>query len=179
VPQRDEPERRPRLEPTRPATLVVAALATAALAWIGISAFWGEMDTLPWLPPLTLLGLAIVEAVTAQNTKNRIDRKPGAGPIEPLLIAKYAVLGKASALAGALFGGLFLGTTSWLLVVRGEKVRADDDLPQSFLGLVGAGALVAAALLLERACRVPPSPDEDAGDSRAKPVNGSADDERR
>src|SRR5687768_15170087 len=96
MPPRDGPERRTRLEPTRPATLVVAALVTTAVSWLGISAFWGEMPTLPWLPPLTLLGLALVEAFAAQSTKDRIDRKSGAGPIEPLIIARYAVLAKAS-----------------------------------------------------------------------------------
>ena len=179
TPQRDEPERRPRLEPTRPATLIVAALVTTALAWLGISTFWGDMPTLPWLPPLTLLGLALVEAFAAQSTKNRIDRKDGAGPIEPLIIARFAVLAKASALAGALFGGLYLGMSTWLLIQRSVLVRANDDVPQALLGVGASIALVAAALVLERACRVPPPPDEEAGETRAKPANGSSGDERR
>jgi hypothetical protein len=178
MPRPDEPGRRPRLEPTRPATLVVAALVTTAIAWVGTSALWGEMPTLPWLPPLTLLGLALVEAVSAQSTKNRIDRKAGAGPIEPLIIARYAVLAKASALAGALFGGLYLGMASWLLVQREVLVRANDDVPQALLGVGGSAALVIAALALERACRIPPSPDEDVDDTRAKPANGGSDGER-
>jgi hypothetical protein len=182
TPPRDDQDRRPSLEPTRPANLAVAALITTALAWLGISSFWGSMPTLPWLPPLTLLGLAIVEAVVALNTKNRIDRKAGAGPIEPLVIARYAVLAKASAMAGALFAGLFLGMTSWLLLKRGVLVRANDDLPQAILGIVGSAALVVAALALERACRVPPSPDQTTGaaggdDARTKPTNGGVPDE--
>jgi hypothetical protein len=178
MPQRDGSGPRPRLEPTRPATLIVAGLVTTALSWVGISSFWGDMPTLPWLPPLTLLGLAVVEAFSAQSTKNRIDRKAGAGPIEPLIIARYAVLAKASALAGALFGGLYLGMASWLLVQREVLVRANDDVPQALLGVGASVALVIAALALERACRVPPSPDEDAGDTGTKPANGGTDGER-
>jgi hypothetical protein len=178
MPPPDEPARRPRLEPTRPATLIVATLVTTALAWVGISQFWGNMPTLPWLPPLTLIGLALVEAFAAQSTKNRIDRKAGAGPIEPLIIARFAVLAKASALAGALFGGLYLGMASWLLIQREVLIRANDDVPQALIGVGGSAALVIAALVLERACRVPPSPDEDTGDTRAKPANGSTDGER-
>src|SRR6185312_16768879 len=115
IPPPDDPNQRPRLEPTRPATLAVAALAATALAWIGISNFWNELPTLPWIPPLTLVGLAVFEAAEALATKNRIDRKRGASPVQPLIVARFAVLAKASALAGALFGGLYLGMTAWLL----------------------------------------------------------------
>ncbi|HLL68122.1 MAG TPA: DUF3180 domain-containing protein [Micromonosporaceae bacterium] len=149
---------RPRLEPTRPATLLVAAMATGALAWLGISNFYQEMVTLPWLPPLTLLGLALVEAVTAWTTKARIDRKPGTVPVEPLVVVRYAVLAKASSLAGAIFVGAFLGLTTWLVAQRATLVRTADDLPQAGVGLAGSVALVAAALWLEWACRVPTPP---------------------
>jgi hypothetical protein len=37
---------------------------------------------------------------------------------------------------------------------------ADENLAPSIAGLVGGLALVAAALLLERACRVPDQPDD-------------------
>jgi hypothetical protein len=151
-------EPKPRLEPTRPATLIVAVLATAALAWLGISNFYGEMPTLPWLPPLTMLGLALVEGVTAWTTKARIDRKPGTVPVQPLVVARYVVLAKASSLAGALFGGLYLGLTSWLVAQRATLAKTGDDLPQAAVGLAGSVALVIAALWLERACRVPAPP---------------------
>lgn len=158
TPSPDDQNRRPSLEPTRPATLAVAALTTTALAWLGISNFYGEMPTLPWLPPLTLLGLAIVEAFTAYSTKNRIDRKAGAGRIEPLIIARYVVLAKASALAGALFAGLYVGLASWLFAERDRLVEVPNDLPQAVVGVIGSVALVGAGLWLERACRVPPPP---------------------
>jgi hypothetical protein len=158
TPPPDDPNQRARLEPTRPATLAVAALAATALAWIGISNFWNELPTLPWLPPLTLIGLAIFEGFEAIVTKNRIDRKAGAGPLRPLIIARYAVLAKASALAGALFGGMYIGLTSWLLTQKDVLAKASDNLPQAVLGTVGSILFVAAALWLERACRVPPPP---------------------
>src|SRR6266508_1075150 len=100
TPPPDDPNQKARLEPTRPATLAVAALAATALAWIGISNLWNELPTLPWLPPFTLIGLAFFEAFEAIVTKSRIDRKKGAGPLHPLIIARYAVLAKASGVAG-------------------------------------------------------------------------------
>jgi hypothetical protein len=147
-----------RMEPTRPATLVIAALVTTALAWIAISNFWNSLPTLPWLPPLTLIGLAIFEGIEAYSTRNRILRKEGAGPLQPLVIARYAVLGKASALVAALFGGMYVGLSTWLLTQRGVLAKVSENLPQALLGVAASIVLIAAALWLERACRVPPDP---------------------
>jgi hypothetical protein len=158
TPPPDDPNQKGRLQPTRPATLAVVALATTALAWVGISNFYNEMPTLPWLPPLTLFGLAIVEAFAAYTTKNRIDRKAGAPPVQPLVVARYLVLAKASAVAAALFGGLYAGLTTWLLSMRGTLLEVSHDLPQAVIGLGGSLALLTTALWLERACRVPPPP---------------------
>jgi hypothetical protein len=175
TPPPDDSNPKPRLEPTRPATLAVAALAAMALSWIGISNFWNELPTLPWLPPLTLTGLAIFEAFEALATKNRIDRKRGAAPVQPLLVARYAVLAKASALAGSLFGGMYLGMTSWLLSQREVLTKVSNDLPQAILGVVGSALLVAAALWLERSCRIPPPPDSD---QKPRPEPSRAEDDQ-
>ena len=158
TPPPDDPNAKPRLEPTRPATLAVATLAATALSWIGVSNYWDKIPTLPWLPPLTLIGLAIFEAFEALATKNRIDRKSGASPVQPLVIARYAVLAKASALAGALFGGIYIGLATWLLSQRNVLSKVGDNLPQAVLGVAGSILFVAAALWLERSCRVPPPP---------------------
>jgi hypothetical protein len=174
TPPHDDLNHKGRLQPTRPATLAVAALVTTALAWIAISNFYNEMPTLPWLPPLTLFGLAIVEAFAAYTTKNRIDRKAGAPPVQPLVVARYLVLAKASAVAAALFGGLYAGFTTWLLSMRGTLTSVSHDLPQAVIGLGGSLALLTTALWLERACRVPPPPRE--GD---QPRPGSGVDEDR
>jgi Protein of unknown function (DUF3180) len=151
---------RPRLQPTKPATLVVAALASAALAWIGISRYYGEIPNLNWLPGLTLAGLAVVEGIAAHNTRARIDHRPGTPRVNPLLVARFVVLAKASSVAGAIFAGAYGGVAAWALAERGRLEVASENLVPSIAGLVGALALVAAALLLERACRIPKPPDD-------------------
>jgi Protein of unknown function (DUF3180) len=150
---------KPRMRPTSISTLAVAALTAAAVAWLGTSRFYGSMPRIPWLPAATLLGLAIVEAVTAPNTKARIDRREGTLPVNPLLVARYVVLAKASALAGAIFVGLYGGVLIGLLAKPAGIEEVGRDLPQTVVGLVSAIALVVAALWLERSCRVPPPPD--------------------
>ncbi|MEH1127032.1 DUF3180 domain-containing protein [Micromonospora sp. CPCC 206061] len=150
---------RPTLGPTRPATLLVAGLAAAAVSWLLISRFYGNIPALPLLPTITLAALAVLEGYVAINTRARIDRKPGREPVDPLAVARYAVLAKASSLAGAIFAGMYAGILGWLLI---ERTRASsNDIPAATAGLVASLALVAAALWLERSCRVPEQPDSE------------------
>ncbi|MGN9910722.1 DUF3180 domain-containing protein [Phytohabitans sp. LJ34] len=145
--------------PTRPATLLVAGLAAAAVAWWMISSFYGDIPSLPWLPTVTLAALAVLEAYLAINTRQRIERRPGREPVDPLAVARYVVLAKASSLAGAIFAGFYAGLVGWLFL---ERTRAaDNDIPAATAGLVASLALVGAALWLERSCRVPKRPDDD------------------
>ncbi|WP_407663192.1 DUF3180 domain-containing protein, partial [Micromonospora radicis] len=146
--------------PTRISTLVVAALAAAAAAWLLISSlYYNRLPPLPWLPVVTLAGLAVLEAYAAVNTRGRIDRRPGREPVNPLMVARFVVLAKASALVGAIFTGFYAGLTGWLFVQTTQA--AADDRPAGVAGVVAAAALVAAALWLERSCRVPERPEDE------------------
>jgi hypothetical protein len=165
-------ERRPALRPTDPATLLVAALAAAAVAWLLISNLYQRMPPLGWPPVIIIGGLAAFEAVIAQNTWARIHRPPTAvartgrarpaEPVEPLTVARFAVLAKASSVAGALFTGFHAGLVPWLLIEAGRLPDATADLAPAVAGLLASVALVAAAWWLERACRVPDRDDEES-----------------
>ena len=151
----------PRLRPTNPATLLVAGLAAAAVSALGVSRYYGDIPSIPWLPAFTVFAIAICEAVLARTTKARIDRRPGAAPVQALAVARYVVLAKASSMAGSIFAGLYLGLLLWLLAQRGRLTAAGPDIAPTAAGVVAALALIVAALLLERACRVPKRPEED------------------
>jgi Protein of unknown function (DUF3180) len=99
--------------------------------------------------------------VLARTTKARIDRRPGAAPVQALAVARYVVLAKASSMAGSIFAGLYVGLLIWLLAQRGRLTAAGSDIAPTAAGVVAALALIVAALLLERACRVPKRPEED------------------
>ena len=146
------------MRPTSLSVLVVAGLAAAAVGWLLLSAFYSQMPRLPWLPIIVLGTLAIIEAILAQNTAARIQRRPGAPRVDPLAVARYAVLAKASSLAGALFAGFSAGLLAWLALEPTRAAR--DDVPAAVAGVVAALALVGAALWLERSCRVPEQPDQ-------------------
>lgn len=159
-----------RMGPTRLSTLVVAGLAAAALAWLLISNFYQNIPRLPWLPPVTVAALAVLEAYAAVNTRARIERRPGRDPVNPLVVARFVVLAKASSLAGSIFTGFYLGIDGWLLI---ERTRAAvDDIPAATGGLVASLALVFAALWLERSCRVPEPPDEEKESGGRRPTGG-------
>ncbi|BBH65109.1 membrane protein [Actinoplanes sp. OR16] len=153
----------PSLRPTSISVLVVAGLAAAAVGWLVLSFSYSRLPSLPWTPALVLAVLAVAEGMLAQNTGARIQRKPGALPVEPLAVARYVALAKASSLVGALFAGFSAGLLTWLLLEPTKAAR--DDIPATVGGLVAALALVGAALWLERACRVPEQPDRKDDDS--------------
>lgn len=154
------------MRPTRPATLVVAGLAAAAVAWLLITSYYGVLPPLPWLPTVTLAGLAVFEWYAAVNTKARVERRPGREPVDPLVAARFVVLAKASSPAGAIFAGFYAGVLGWLLLQDTNAAR--NDIPSAASGLIASLALVGAALWLERACRVPERP-EDAAEAPDEP----------
>jgi hypothetical protein len=147
------------MRPTRASTLVVAFVAAAVVSWLLIERFYGDIPQLPALPLVTLLLLAVAEGVTAKATRNRIERRPGTLPVEPLVVARLAALAKASSLGGALFGGLYTGVFLFVVQERDRLAAASHDLPVAGGGVLACGLLVGAALWLERACRIPERPD--------------------
>lgn len=152
----------PRLRPTNPATLVVGALAAAAVGWLIIANDYADFPSVTWLPALILAGLGVLEIIAAVSTKARVERKPGAPPVEPLTVFRYVVLAKASSLVGAIFGGFFGAVVIWLFgQPHGAGSHPAADLPPAIGGFTGALVLLASALLLERACRVPPPPEDE------------------
>src|SRR5262245_30752596 len=167
-----KPPQRPTVQPTNPATLVVAGLVSASVAWFLISEWYSVLfpKQLPWIPAVTLAVLALFELVVANNTRARIARKPGRPPVEPLLVARYVMLAKASSLAGAIFAGFTGGLALWLLTEL-RLAAAGKDLPPAIAAFVASLALIAAALWLEHSCRVPKRPDEK--DDLGKGRNGN------
>ncbi|WP_407651695.1 DUF3180 domain-containing protein [Actinoplanes sandaracinus] len=146
-------------------TLIVAALAAAAVGWLLISSndLFYRISPLPWTGAGVLAVLTIAEAYLAQNTSARIQRKPGALPVQPLAVARFAALAKASSLVGALSAGFSAGLLIWLLLEPTDE--AGSSVPVAATTLVAAIALISAALWLERSCRVPDRPEREGDDS--------------
>ena len=162
------PKSDPSLRPTSISVLIVAGLTAAALGWLLLSFSYSSLPELPLSPVIVLGVLALAEGLLAQNTSARIQRKPGTLPVDPLAVARYVALAKASSLVGALSAGFSAGLLAWLAMEPTQA--AHTDLPAAAGGLVAAVLLVGAALWLERACRIPERPDSKDEDDSDRPT---------
>jgi Protein of unknown function (DUF3180) len=144
--------------PTRSSVLAALALGVGVLSWILVRESYSSLPALPIVGPVTLVVLAVFELMYAFSVRSRL-RSPGGTPIEPLFIAKLAVLAKASSHAAAIVAGLYGGFLVYTVSNLG-KPRINADSRASGLSVVAALALIGAALFLEYSCRVPRPPED-------------------
>lgn len=149
----EEHEPQGTLRPTPPGVIVGWMLTGLVLGW----AAHPVSERLGWVPPLVTWGqplaLALLAAIlgyvawaTWRTVQVRGER------LLPHQAVNRLVLARASALVAALVAGAYLGYgLSWL----GDPAEmADDRLWRSVAAAVAGACGVAAALLLERACRI-------------------------
>lgn len=157
------------VNPTPRLALAVAALFGGLAAWILVvsaNAIGMNPPHVPWSAPI---GLALVAALVgglAYSTQQRIQVRRER--MDPQRAVAFLVLGKASALAGALVAGGYLAY-GLMFVARIEALAPRDRVIRSGLCLVAGVVLCVLGLLLERACRVPEDEDDDStreGDTR-------------
>ncbi|MEV5549286.1 DUF3180 domain-containing protein [Streptomyces sp. NPDC052309] len=136
------------------------------LSWAG-ARLWNSVGTLPSVPlaaPVVLALIAVVLLATALSLRARLkaqrDRVPGAKGVDPLMAARAVVFGQASALVAALVAGMYGGTGVFLLESLDIPARRDQAIYAGFSVLAGIG-VIAAALFLERVCRLPEDDDND------------------
>ena len=146
------------MRPTRIGVLVACCVVAGAVAYLIVRDIYTSLPRLPSLAPASLGLIALVEAVLAVGTRNRLAGKPGTHPVEPMLVARYAALAKASSIVGALALGAYAGLLGYVLPLRDAPQPRADAIVAS-LGALAGLALVIAAYALERVCRVKQPPD--------------------
>lgn len=147
------------MRPTRWSLLVVAALVAGGVAYVVTRAAY---DSLPAPTNLLLLWialLAIAEFYLALSTRARLAGRAGTRPVDPLVVARFVALAKASSIVGSLAVGGYAGFLLW--VARLDSAAAHRDTRTAAFGVALSALLVAAALLLEYVCRVPKREDDD------------------
>lgn len=147
------------MSPTRSSVLAALALLAGILSWIVVTREYNSLPALPVIGPLTLVILAIAELTFAFSVRNRLrnPNTPVRRRLEPIFVARLAVLAKASSHAAAVVAGLYGGFLVYTLTHLG-KPKINSDSRASGLSVAAALALVAAALFLEYSCRVPRRP---------------------
>ncbi|MER6027469.1 DUF3180 domain-containing protein [Streptomyces sp. NPDC001851] len=148
-------------------------IVAGVLSWAG-ARLWNSIGTLPSVPlaaPIVLALIAVVLLSTALSLRSRLkaqrERRPGAKGVDPLMAARAVVFGQASALVAALVAGMYGGTGVFLLELLDIPARRDQALYAGFSVLAGIG-VIAAALFLERVCKLPE--DEDQNHPGAEPA---------
>ncbi|WP_457492928.1 DUF3180 domain-containing protein [Streptomyces sp. P5_D11] len=141
-------------------------VAAGVLSWGG-ARLWDSLDTLPSVPlaaPVVLSVIAVILLATALSIRSRLraqrERRPGAKGVEPLMAARAVVFGQASALVVSLVAGLYGGVGVFLLGSLDVPARRDQAIYAGLAVLAGIG-VVAAALFLERVCKLPDDKDDD------------------
>lgn len=104
--------------------------------------------------PLVAIGVAVVVLAVPVW---RAPRRPG-GRIDPFYAIRVVLFAKASALAGAWFGGLAIGLMLFLLF---RAVPSDAAVLPVFGVFGGAVLLVVGGLVAEQLCRLPPPDSSD------------------
>lgn len=157
------------MTPVRRRDLVVLALGLALASWVLVRSWYGSLPVLDWWLPVPLAVLALAEALGARTLRARLaaeraaraGRAPRPGEpavrrVEPLLVARLAVLAQASAYVGAVVTGVWGGVLVHVVPDAGRVRAAGSDTVTAVIGIGCSLALVAAALWLESVCRIPP-----------------------
>ena len=141
--------------------LVVAALFGGLAGWL-LGVTTNALDLIapevPWTAPVGVIGVTALVGALAYSTHQRIQVRRER--VEPNRAVAFLVLGKASALAGAVVAGGYLAY-ALLFVGRLDAAAPRDRVIRSAVTVLAGAALCGAGLLLERACRVPRDDDDD------------------
>ena len=139
--------------------LIAVAGFFAAAAVILVRRFYNLLESLSMVVPLSLWVMAVIAGWLALVVRKR--RKDGRvgqdrSQLHPVQAAHFMVFGKASAWAGAVFGGMYGGTLSYVVTKLGVLEAAPGDVPPLVAGTLGGLALCAAGIWLEKNCEVSP-----------------------
>lgn len=132
----------------------------------------GSPPRLGWIAPLMLLAAAGVVGGFAWNTWQTLHRRHERMTADHGI--KMLSLAKSCAVAGALVGG-FYGGFAVAYIDALDSMLGRERFVRGMAAAVTSLMLLAAALLLERACRLPDDGDDDDEDGRGKGAKGRPD----
>ena len=145
-----------------PALLVAGLLAVGVVAGRLtpplIVRLGGNPPRLGWVAPLTLLAGAVVVGMFAWSTWQTLHRRHERIAVDHGL--RMLALAKASAIVGALAAGCYGGYALAFLDAL-DATLGRERFVRGLAAAIASLLLMIAALLLERACRLPDDEDDD------------------
>jgi hypothetical protein len=147
----------------------IAALAGIAVfitlaVFILTRGFYGSMMSIPTTVSITLWGMAILCAGLSWKVyKAKGEDSHGIGldrsQLNPMTIAQFMLVGKASAWTGTIVGAAYLGIALYVVPMSGQIAAAQEDLTGVVTSVIGGLAMAVSGVILERHCEVPPPTD--------------------
>jgi hypothetical protein len=140
---------------TGPGPLVILGVVGLFVGWsIRWQSIRSESATagVSWLASATAFFVAAVIGALAYLTWRTVHREHRR--LSPQQGVGRLVLGKATARLAAFGVGAYLGAAISNIGASGDDTR--DSILRALVAMLGAATALTAALLLERACRVPP-----------------------
>jgi hypothetical protein len=140
---------------------VIAGLFGGLAGWLVVvvaDALDVVAPQVPWTAPLGVVLIAAMVGVLAWTTHQRIQVRRER--VEPHRAVAFLVLGKASALGGAMVGAGYL-VFALMFVARWEADAPRERVIRAGIAVLAGIALAVAGLFLERSCRVPRDDDRD------------------
>lgn len=150
---------------------VFAVAAVLAWALARLLDRFGSLPNVPVAAPIVLAVIATVLLATALSLRARLkaqrERQPGAKGVEPMMAARAVVFGQASALVAALVSGMYGGTGVFLLLSEIDAAARRAQALYAGLAVLAGIGVIAAAVFLQRVCRLPEDEDDNDGPASA------------
>jgi len=146
------------VRPTRWYILVIIGMVAGGASYLITRSNYSDLPSPTLYAQISLVVLALAEGYTASVTKARLAGRPGTRPIDPILVARFVALAKASSIVGALATGAYSGFLGW--VVQIDSTTAHTDVRTAVVGIAAGLLLVGGALALEWVGRLPDEEDE-------------------
>lgn len=150
------------MKKTNIAVLVAIGGFFAAATLILVHGFYGILGPVPISVAIALWTMATLCVILGIVVKDRVEENRvglDRTQLNPLRAWQYMVFGKTCAFMGAIFGGVYVGFSIYVLPRMSTLVAAEADAPRVAAAALGGIALAVAGLWLENACSVPPPTD--------------------
>jgi hypothetical protein len=138
--------------------LGVAGIVIGFLLEIGVVAGGLPLLVPPVSLPITLIAIAAIVVILAVPIRRAVLGRSKAR-IDPFHATRVAVLAKASSLSGALLTGSGIGILAYELTR--PVLPAAESIWLAVIATFGAAVLLAAGLVAEYMCTLPPPSDDD------------------
>ena len=157
--------------------ILSSALGGAALGWLlEVALVAGGRSMV--IPPLSFAAALVVLAIAViavaipvrRVAKGRTDAHGRPARVDPFYATRVLALAKSAILVGALLVGGMLAILAYAFT---RPVVNEASILPVILGVIAAAAVLAAGLLAEEMCRIPPKDHDDhPDDAEPLPLNG-------